>query len=194
MTHELRDADAGMVAATVNELIKWFCELNYGGAETPVFSLWDQEAQDALKAARDKSNFEAGARFTNAYWERAYGYKPGDLAAPDGASVPAALAGAAPDAAAFAEAALAAGGADPLASDVDALQAAAEPAWGAMLAQVQAIVDRAQSMTDLQRAITSAYGALDSAQLVKLMAAALALAELKGMEAALHPEDFNVGL
>lgn len=143
MTHELRDADAGMVAATVNELVKWFCELNYGGAKTPAFSLRDQEAQDALQAERDTSNYEAGARFTNAYWERACGYKPGHLAAPAVGSVPAALPGttpAAPDAAAFAEA------------------------------------------------------ALDSAQLVKLMAAALALAELKGMEAAQQAEDLNVGL
>lgn len=37
---------------------------------------------DQLQAARDKSNYDAGARFTNAYWMRAYGYQEGDLVPP----------------------------------------------------------------------------------------------------------------
>ena len=31
-----------IVAATVNQLIEWICELNFAAAPAPVFSLWDQ--------------------------------------------------------------------------------------------------------------------------------------------------------
>jgi phage gp29-like protein len=50
-----------------------------------------------------------------------------------------------------------------------------------MVEQVQALVERAGSLAELQRALTEAYGGLDSDQLVRVMAAALALAELRGM-------------
>lgn len=79
VTKDLRDADARIIAASINQLIKWVCELNFGDVPTPVFSFWDQKEQDELQAARDKSNHDAGARFTNAYWMRGYGYQEGDL-------------------------------------------------------------------------------------------------------------------
>jgi hypothetical protein len=63
----------------VNQLIRWTCEVNWPGAEPPVFEMWDQESRDVTQAARDKSNYDAGARFTNAYWVREYGYQDGDL-------------------------------------------------------------------------------------------------------------------
>ena len=79
VARDLRDGDAGLVAAAINQLIRWVVELNWGAADAPVFSFWDQEAQDLLQASRDKSNFDAGARYTNAYRMRAYGYQEGDL-------------------------------------------------------------------------------------------------------------------
>ena len=196
VTAEIRDADAGMVAAAVNQLIEWICELNFAAAPAPVFSLWDQEEQDKLQAERDKSNYDAGARFTNAYWTRAYGYQEGDLAEPAAPPVPAGGAGpgftlAAPDATtadagapgagspAFAEPAPVV---DPLRRETDALMAATAPQWAAMVDDIQTLVDGATNVADLQRAITDAYGGLDASQLVKLMAAAMALAELKGMD------------
>lgn len=179
VTKDLRDGDAKIVAAAMNQLIRWICELNWGGGAAPVWSLWDQEAQDQLQAERDKSNYGAGARFTNAYWQRAYGYQDGDLAASAAPAVPGGMA-AKPGAAspAFAEA----GAIDPMQPETDALVQHGESAWSAMLAQIEALVARASSTAQLQQALTQAYGGLDSAQLVKLMAAALALAELKGMD------------
>jgi phage gp29-like protein len=86
---------------------------------------------------------------------------------------------------AFAEAALAAATppADPATELTDQLaaDATARQTWGAMVEQVQALVERAGSLAELQRALTEAYGGLDSDQLVRVMAAALALAELRGM-------------
>ena len=190
VTKDLRDGDAAIVEAAMNQLIRWICEVNFDGATAPVWSLWDQKSQDQLQAARDKSNYDAGARFTNAYWQRAYGYQEGDLAAPAAPALPSLPLppgmgrGAGLPAPAFAEAALAVPGADPLQAQTDALVAASAPQWAAMVDQLQALVDQAQTPQALQRAMVQAYGALDSGELVKLMAAAMALAELKGMDAA----------
>ncbi|MBK6853248.1 MAG: DUF935 family protein, partial [Burkholderiales bacterium] len=127
---DLRDGDAEIVCEAINELIRWTCEVNWPGAEPPVFEMWDQESRDVTQAARDKSNYDAGARFTNAYWVREYGYQEGDLK-PEGtpSADPAALQpGAAPAdvaAAAFAEAAgVGNDAADPTAADTRRLEAA----------------------------------------------------------------------
>ena len=183
---DLRDADAEIVSAAINEVIGWTVAVNWPGAPAPVFSMWDQVAQDELQAARDKSNYDAGARFTNIYWERAYGYQAGDLAAP--ASPALALpapGGTGAAAAAFAEAALqAAAGTDPLAPESNALAAATAAPWQTLIDQVRALVSKAPDLATLQQALTLAYGDLDTAELVRLQAAAYALAQLKGMDAA----------
>ena len=64
----------------------------------------------------------------------------------------------------------------------DALMAAAAPVWDGWVKQLQTLVDAATSTAQLQQILVQAYGGLDDAELVKLMAAALALAELKGMD------------
>lgn len=186
----LRDADAEIVTATVNQLIRWTVELNWPGQAAPVFSMWDQVAKDQLQADRDKSNHDSGARFTRSYWMRSYGYQDTDLA-PDAAAPPpqpgGGLGGDAP-AVAFAAAAIGAAGhadaADPTAALTEQLGAAAAPAWADLVAQLQALVDQAQDLGTLQAAMVAAYGGLPQDDLVKLMAAAFALAELQGMAAA----------
>lgn len=188
---DLRDAGAEIVAATVNQLIRWTVDINWPGAAAPTWSLWDQEAKDQLQAARDKSNYDAGARFTNTFWMRNYGYQASDLANPAAPPAPAGAAPGAPSAAtavAFAAsaaaAALASAAADPTALEQDALATAAAPAWGLLVDQVQAFVDQAVDLAGLQTTLASVYGGLPTEQLVKLMAAAFALAELKGIAAA----------
>lgn len=180
VTKDLRDGDAEIVGAAFNQLIAWVCELNFGGGQAPVFSLWDQKDQDTLQASRDKSNYEAGARYTNAYWQRSYGYQEGDLQATVAASNVAGTLQQTTTGTAFAEAAAA----DPTQADTNTLMSAGAPIWSAMVDQLQAMVDSADSLARLQQSVTQAYGDLDSAELVKLMAAAMALAELKGMESA----------
>ncbi len=190
VAEDLRDGDAGIVASAVNQLIRWAVDINYPGQPAPTWSMWDQEAKDQMQAARDKSNHEAGAVFTPAFWVREYGYQPADIAAP--AAPPPALQQPAQQppmnaAAAFAQGILAASQADPpdpTALEQDALAAAAAPAWGSMVDQVGALVQAAPDLSTLQRRLTDAYGGLDTAELVRLMGAAFALAELKGMVAA----------
>jgi phage gp29-like protein len=193
---DLRDGDAEIVCAAANQLIRWAVELNYPGSLAPTFSMWDQKAKDQLQADRDKSNHEAGANFSRSYWVRAYGYQESDLV--DSAPVPGAaaalLAGkgaagrnaaalpAGADAAAFAQAPDETP--DPVGREVDQLATAAAPHFASLVGQVQALVDAAPDLATLQRTLADAYGGLDTAQLTKLMAAAFALAELKGMAAA----------
>lgn len=182
VAHDLRDGDAEIVAGAINQLIRWVVDLNWGGAEAPVFSFWDQEAQDKLQAERDKSNYDAGARYTNAYWMRAYGYQEGDLAAPQASPVISAQATGihgAEGSPAFAEAGL------PAVDDALATQladAAAAPI-GDLLAAVGKMIEDATDMPSLQAALLNAYGGLDTEDLTRLMAAAFALAEQKGMAA-----------
>jgi phage gp29-like protein len=175
---DLRDADAEIVAAAINQLIAWVCEINFGGVQAPVFSFWDQAAQDVLQAARDKSNYDAGARFTNAYWIRGYGYQEGDLRADASA-----IAGIQADAAtAFADPDIPVEATGPLQAETDLLVSASGPAWNTLADQLQGLVNKATSFSELQKTLVQAYGDLDSTELVKLMAAAMALAELKGMD------------
>lgn len=182
---DLRDADAEIVAGALNQLIRWAVDINWPGQAAPVFSLWDQEAKDRLQASRDKSNYEAGARYTKSYWMRSYGYLDTDLV--DGAAPPAGQSSGAPGApaVAFAEAAIAAtapdAAADPTAATTDRLGQAAAPAWDDLVAQIEALVAQAPDRVTLERALTQAYGSLPTDQLVNLMAAAFALAELQGM-------------
>ena len=64
------------------------------------------------------------------------------------------------------------------------LQAQAAPAWGQVVDKLQELVDGAQSADGVRAAVLNAYGALDTADLQRLLAAAFVLAELKGMDAA----------
>jgi phage gp29-like protein len=171
---DLRDGDAEVVAAAVNQLVRWICDINFAGAEAPCFSFWDQASQDVLQAGRDKSNYDAGARFTNGYWMRAYGYQESDLQ-------PVAAAPAALPLPAFAE--VDALPVDRMAGDVSALAASAQPEVDAMLADLLRLVESAPDMAALQSALVDLYGGLETDELSRLMAAAFALAELKGMDA-----------
>jgi len=183
VTRDLRDADAKLAAGAINTLIRWVCEQNWASVAAPVFSLWDQEAQDQLQAARDKSNYEAGARFTKQYWIRGYGYQDSDL---QESTVTSPATSPAPAGAASAPVAFAQGDTttDPVADETQTLMVQAGATWSKLIAQVQQLVQGADSLPQVQAALVEAYGNLDTAQLVKLMAAANAMAQLKGMDAA----------
>lgn len=182
VARDLRDSDAEIAVSAVNQLIRWIVDVNWPGADAPVWSMWDQKEQDELQAERDERNSKSGAKFTNSYWMRGYGYQEGDLQEQT-APPPIPPAGAAPAPADVATAAFAEADADPIDADTAALSGAAAASWQTMLAQIQAMVASAADLAALQRTLTDAYGSLDSAQLVRVMSAAYALAELRGMAA-----------
>lgn len=68
-----------------------------------------------------------------------------------------------------------------MAAETALLAQAAAPAWGALIEQLGRLVEAAEDAQALQRALVDAYGGLDTAELTRLMAAAYALAELKGL-------------
>lgn len=70
---------------------------------------------------------------------------------------------------------------DATADEVDQLADAAATTWEGMVASVKTMVDQAADLTALQRDMVAAFGGKPHDELVKLMAAAFALAELKGM-------------
>lgn len=91
VTRDIRDGDKKIVEATLNTLIRWVCELNFSDGERPAFSMWEQEQVDEVQAGRDEKLTRAGAKFTPAYFKRAYGLQDGDLVetTPDTAGQPA---------------------------------------------------------------------------------------------------------
>ncbi len=199
VAEDLRDGDAEIVAAAINQLIRWVVDINWGGQPAPRFEFWDQEARDRIQAERDKSNYDAGARFTNAYWMRAYGYQDGDLADPAAAPDPAAAGAtvsipgkpdqtrqdqATADPASDPQAAFAAA---PAAGQPDAADlltpALAEPAdaqVGQWVAEIEGMLANADSLEQFREQLLARYSDLPAGDLVEVMASALAAIELRG--------------
>lgn len=73
--------------------------------------------------------------------------------------------------------------ADPEAADVTLLETAAAPQWQDWLARIEELVTQTPDLPTLQRQLIDAWGGLDAGELTRIMAAALALAELRGMDA-----------
>lgn len=70
---DIIDGDRKIVAAVMNQLIDWICELNFADGERPEFTLYAEEDVDKALADRDKTISETGVRFTKVYYQRAYG-------------------------------------------------------------------------------------------------------------------------
>jgi len=93
VARDIRDGDARLCEAAINDLLLWVVQANEGdGAAAPKFELFEQMEVDEVQAKRDKLLFDAGLRFTPAYWQRVYDLEDGDIALPEvspsGAVVP----------------------------------------------------------------------------------------------------------
>jgi phage gp29-like protein len=83
VTKDIRDGDAGIVAAALNAVIRRIVDVNFGeSVAAPLYELWEQEEIDKTLAERDKNLTDAGVKFTPAYWMRTYNLQEGDLAEP----------------------------------------------------------------------------------------------------------------
>lgn len=89
--------DKAMVERIFNQLIQWICEVNFGAVEAPKFVLYAEEDVDQEQANRDKTLSDQGVELSQEYYEREYGFQPGDIvrvskpsaAAPTGPGEPA---------------------------------------------------------------------------------------------------------
>lgn len=176
---DLTQADSDLLSETLNEsLIAWICE--YNGLE-PCHVYRQIQEEDDLKTRAEADQAVASMGYEldeNAVLAR-YGEGWRKSVASVAATQPAAQA-ATQVPASFAEPGLPA----PMAAVTDALEGATEPAWQRVVDQLQALVDEAATEQEVRALIAQHYAALDTADVTRLLAAAFALAELKGMDAA----------
>ena len=179
---DLSQADSDLLCETLNRtLIRWVCELN--GLQPCVVSRKIETEEDAKANSETDLNVSRLGFKPTVEWVReryGNGWEP-STAAPSpapGPGSPGANDGRAP--ASFAEG----GSPDPVASAVEALEHAAAPGWQRVVDDLQALVGQAASTDEVRGLIARQYGALDTADLTRLLAAAFALAELKGLDAA----------
>lgn len=93
---DLREDDANLVMQTMQKVIDWTCEINWGSAEdSPKFILKEKEQIDTTQAERDDklstSMERSGLRLTSLYFQKTYGLEVEDIeAAPATPAPPAA--------------------------------------------------------------------------------------------------------
>ena len=182
---ELSQADADLLSDTLNNtLVRWIVELNLPNALPPRVYRDFSEPED-MKARAELDQIVAtmsGMKPSLKYIQETYG---GEWVA--AAPVPPAVAPAADNQTAAATAILtgtidqATIDTNPTASEEDQLAASTATYWDTMLSTVKRLVDGAEDLTKLQQDLTAAYGDLPTDELVRVMAAGFALAELKGM-------------
>lgn len=169
-------ADADLLSASFNASIaRWLTEWNFPGAAVPgVWRVIEEPEDMESRARRDKSIYEIGYKPTLRYIEETYGGE-WEVTGEPLANPPKVGAG---GAAAFAAAA--APGASWLDRATDQLDEAAQPAVDAMIGQVRAMLDGADSLEEFRARLLAAYPDLDSGGMVAAMQAAFAAAELQG--------------
>ncbi len=173
VTRDIREADKAIVEEVMNTLIRWIWELNFNDTECPVFCMWEQESVDKLRAERDKTLVEAGAKLSNAYFKRTYGLQDGDLieSVPDAVQVMQPVN--------FAERTPAVVPVDVQLANRLSIEAA--PAWDAILQHVRRVVDRAVSLEALRDDLLASYADLPHDKLVAVMEFGFSAAALAGV-------------
>lgn len=175
---ELTEADAVLLAGTLNNtLIRWLVELNFAQADAPRVT-WDFSAPEDLKVRAERDAVVAGMsglRPTLKYIQQTYGGEweaaPAPIPVPDPKTAMTALTTVMPDST------------NPTEAEEDSLLAFTTPLWADILLKISTMVEQSGNLTSLQQQLTASYGGLDSEELMRVMAAGFALAELKGMAA-----------
>lgn len=177
VTDTIRDGDAKLAAATMNQLLRWVTDLYDGEqAPAPTFELFEEEDVNVKQAERDEMLKRAGVSFQPQYWKRVYRLQDGDIAeAPTAVGAPAA---AAAPAAEFAEGSTMPG------VTAQEVAAGAAPIVGAWLRDLRGLVELHTDPQALQDALLEAYSDLPTDDLTELMSLAFELAHLQGRDRA----------
>jgi phage gp29-like protein len=173
---ELVQADSDLLSATLNATLSpWLTAYNCPGARPP--KIWRQvkKAED-LKARsdRDKNIFDIGFKPTLAQIEEAYGgeWEPVN---PPVKTIGKAIGQVPTD---FAESDTER---NPLAEETAQLGKRAAAAEQKLIARIKQLADEATDLASLQKSMVASFGDLPQDELVKVMSAGFALAELKGI-------------
>ncbi len=174
----IRDGDAALVMATMNQLLRWLTDLHDGEqAPAPTFVLFEEEDVNTQQAVRDETLTKAGLKFTKEYWKRVYRLQDGDIEeAPAGPSMPTAPATAAAVPVEFVE------GSAPAVVSAGELGTAAAPIVMAWVRDLRALVEAHSEPQALQDALLEAYSELPTDELTEVMALAFELAHLQGRD------------
>lgn len=178
---ELSQADADLLSDTLNNtLVRWIVELNLPNALPPrVYRDFSEPVDMKARAERDQIVATmSGLKPSVKYIQETYGGEwvtaaPVDSAAVNQTAATTAILTSKIDPAPI--------DANPTANEEDQLASATATYWDTMLNTVKKLVDSAEDLTTLQKDLTAAYGDLPTDELVRVMAAGFALAELKGM-------------
>jgi hypothetical protein len=179
VANTIRDGDAKLAAAAMNQLLRWITDLHDGEqAPAPTFELFEEEDVNVTQAERDETLTRAGVNFQPQYWKRVYKLQEGDIAdKPEviTSPVPASLPGPAVE---FAERVPAPG--------ITAREAAAAgaPVISSWLRDLRSLVHAHTDAQELQEALLDAYSELPTEDLTELMALAFELAHLQGRDQA----------
>lgn len=165
---DLVKADADLVCESFNRtVVKWLTEWNFPDAAPPrVWRRIEDEPDLKPQAERDKLIFDMGYRPTLRYVEETYGGEWEARAEPASKQDP-------EPPAAFAEG-------DDATAQVDRIDRDAQPSLDAMIDQIRALVEQAQSLEELRDKLADIYSALDAASFARVMQQALAASVLAG--------------
>ncbi len=174
----IRDGDAALVMATMNQLLRWLTDLHDGEqAPAPTFVLFEEEDVNTQQAVRDETLTKAGVKFTKESWMRVYRLQDGDIEdAPAGPSMPAAPGTAAAVPVEFVE------GTAPAVVPTGELNTAAAPIVMAWVRDLRALVEAHSEPQALQDALLEAYSELPTDELTEVMALAFELVHLQGRD------------
>lgn len=77
---EVIQSDIRIVEQVINELIRYFVEINYGKSPQPEFKIVFNNAENEQMVDRDVRLTQSGSvKFSKSYWMRNYGFKEEDL-------------------------------------------------------------------------------------------------------------------
>jgi phage gp29-like protein len=167
-------ADADLICMSLNAgPARWLTDWNFAGAAYPTVWREVEEPEDLDKRAdRDTKVKQLGYKPTLKYVQETYGGEWEESAANDETNPP----GPENNQASFAEPGESATG-----QLEDELVKHSAGGWQSTVKKVQAIVDQATDLTTLQKQLTAQFADMTEDDLVNVMAAGFALAELKGM-------------
>lgn len=179
VTGTIRDGDAKLSAATVNQLLRWITDLYDGEqAPSPTFELFEEEDVNVKQAERDEMLKRAGLNFQPQYWKRVYKLQDGDIAETAEATAKPTPAALPVPAAEFAE------GSQVPAISASKVSAGGAAVIGSWLRDLRSLVESYSDPQELQNALLEAYSELPTADLAELMAVAFELAHLQGRDQA----------
>ena len=175
---DIIDSDKQMVCSAWNQLFRWITELNFAGANPPVFGFYEEEDVRKTRSERDTELSNQGVRFTKTYYQRMYNLEKDDFEI----GVPLASAGETEKGrngetgkVEFAE-----GDADIHTADILTKKALADASMDELIEPAKKLLSQVNSLKKFRDGLVEIYAGMNDIQMGNLMQQALALAELSG--------------